>query len=50
MLRNKMRAQESQVKELLQWNANSSKAPVVYTQTYPAPNSFNQQHHHHPQQ
>ena len=49
MLRNKMRAQESQVKELLQWNANNSKGSVVYTQTYPAhAGNFNQQHH--PQQ
>lgn len=46
-----MRAQESQVKDLLNWNANSSKTPVVYTQTYPAPNNYNQHHPlHNPQQ
>jgi len=40
MLKNKMRAQDSQIKELLQWNNNnnnnnkSSTNPVVYTPSY----------------
>jgi hypothetical protein len=43
MLKNKMRAQESQVKELLQWNAkspNTHNNPIVYTQTYPSPDQY----------
>lgn len=41
MLRNKMRAQDSQIKELLQWNNKSptttpgNNVSVVYTQSYP---------------
>jgi len=46
-----MKAQESQVKELLQWNAKSPNqhTPIVYTQTYPAPNA-GMQHSHSTQQ
>lgn len=41
MLRNKTRAQESQIKELLQWNSKSptNPTPIVYTQAY-TPNTM----------
>jgi len=44
-----MKAQESQVKELLQWNAKSPNqhTSIVYTQTYPASGMNNSMQHSH---